>query len=201
MATTTMRRERRSQAHRRAETRAALLDATVASLVTYGYAKTTTGRIAELAGLSRGAQLPYFRNRAEMVTAAVAHLAQQRIAAFTDRLREAPATVEECLDALWEGHRGPIFDAALELWVAARTDEELRTELNRVEREVSMEIMRTAESALGDQARRPGFADDLLYALAAIRGLALLHLSNGAGSRSHATRWHQTRRHLVAALS
>src|SRR4051812_2986043 len=116
------RRRRSTQAERRAETRAALLDATIECLVTYGYAKTTTGRIAELAGVSRGAQLPYFRSRAEIVTAAVSHLAEKRISAFATRFGDGESTLEECLDALWDEHHGPLFDAALELWVASRTD-------------------------------------------------------------------------------
>ena len=189
------------QARRRAETRAALLDATIECLVTYGYAKTTTGRIADLAGLSRGAQLPYFRSRADLVTAAVAHLADQRIAEFNARVDGQATTLEDCLDALWEGHQPPLFDATLELWVASRTDAELRADMLDVEREVATAIARTAKSALGDVARRPGFADDLAYALATIRGLALLQVSNGASSRMLAKHWRHARAELVKLLS
>jgi AcrR family transcriptional regulator len=189
------------QARRRAETRAALLEATIECLVTHGYAKTTTGRIADLAGLSRGAQLPYFRSRADLVTAAIAHLAEQRIAAFAARLDSQPTSLEQCLDALWEGHRPPAFDATLELWVASRTDPELRAQLLRVERDVATAIARTAVSALGDRAQRPGYADDLAYALATIRGLALLQLSSGASSRLLARHWQHARGHLLQLLS
>ncbi|MBY0440657.1 MAG: TetR family transcriptional regulator, partial [Mycobacteriaceae bacterium] len=45
---------RRTQAERSAATRIRLLDATVDCLATYGYAGTTTPRVAELAGLTRG---------------------------------------------------------------------------------------------------------------------------------------------------
>jgi AcrR family transcriptional regulator len=188
------------QERRRAETRAALLDATIECLVSYGYAKTTTGRIAEVAGLSRGAQLPYFRSRADLVTAAVAHLAEQRIADFTERMSGGDASLEDCLDTLWEGHQPPIFDATLELWVASRTDEDLRVHLLSVEREVATSIAKAAESALGDLTHRPGFADDLAYALATIRGLALLQVSNGATSRTLARHWQHAREHLLALL-
>jgi AcrR family transcriptional regulator len=202
MSTTSLaaRRDPGIQARRRAETRAALLDATIECLVAYGYAKTTTGRIADLAGLSRGAQLPYFRSRADLVTAAVAHLAEQRIAAFAAVVDGQPASLEDCLDALWDGHQPPIFDATLELWVASRTDAELRVHLLRVERDVAAAIARTAESALGNVARRPGFADDLAYALATIRGLALLQVSNGATSRVLAKHWQHARGELMHLL-
>ena len=93
------------------------------------------------------------------------------------------------------------FDATLELWVASRTDDELREHLLSVEREVATAIGKAAESALGDLARRPGFADDLAYALATIRGLALLQVSNGASSRSLARLWRHTRTHLLELLS
>jgi AcrR family transcriptional regulator len=188
------------QAKRRAETRAALLDATIECLVRYGYAKTTTGRIADLAGLSRGAQLPYFRSRADLLTAAVAHLSEQRIAAFTARIGDQPASLADCLDALWAGHQPPIFDATLELWVASRTDAELRAHLLEVERKVGAAIARAAESALGDTSRRPGFADDLAFVLASIRGLALLQVSNGATSRLLAKHWQHMRGELLQLL-
>lgn len=193
------RRRRSTQAERRAGTRAALLDATIECLVTYGYAKTTTGRIADLAGVSRGAQLPYFRSRADIVAAAVNHLAEKRVAAVTERFAGRRVSLEDCLDALWSEHQGPVFDAALELWVASRTDADLRAHLVRIERDVAGAIARTAESALEETARRPD-AEDLAFVLATIRGLALLKLSNGSGSRALAERWRQTRSRLLRLL-
>ena len=200
-AATSTGRRRKTQTERRAETRAALLDATVECLIAYGYAKTTTGRIAELAGVSRGAQLPYFRSRADIVSAAVAHLAEKRINAFKARFAGRPVSVEECLDALWEEHQGPIFDAALELWVASRTDPDLRAHLVTIERDVAAATVAAAESALGDLARRPAFTEDLFYAMATIRGLALLQISNGVSSRAMTRRWHETRGRLLRILA
>jgi AcrR family transcriptional regulator len=200
-ATSSARPRRRTQAERRAETRAALLDATIECLVTYGYAKTTTGRIADLAGVSRGAQIPYFRSRAELVSAAVAHLAQRRIKAAHERFAAHPVTLEEVLDTLWDEHQEPIFAATLELWVASRTEPELRRNLQRIERDVAAAIVREAEVALGGVADRPGFADDLIFALATVRGLALLQISNGAGSRALADRWPETRERLLRLIA
>jgi AcrR family transcriptional regulator len=200
-ATPPVRRRPRTQAERRAETRAALLDATIECLVTYGYAQTTTGRIAELAGVSRGAQIPYFRTRAELVGAAVAHLAEERSKAVNARFAEGPVSLEEALDVLWEEHQGTAFDAALELWVASRTEPELRDNLHRIERDVAKRIAREAETALGATARRPGFTDDLMFALATIRGLALLQISTGGSSRALDALWEQARARLVRLLS
>lgn len=191
----------RTQAERRADTRAALLEATVQCLVTHGYAKTTTGRIAALAKVSRGAQTLYFRTRAELVGAAVAHLAEQRAAAAHARFAQGPVSLEEALDVLWEECRGVVFNATLELWVASRTDPELRENLHRLERDVARTIAREAEIALGDVARRPGFTDDLIFALATVRGLALLRISNGGSGRAMDHLWKQTRERLARLLS
>lgn len=188
------------QARRRAETRAALLDATVECLAGDGYAKTTTGRIAERAGLSRGAQLPYFRSRADLLAAAIAHLAERRIADFNARIGTGPVSVEECVDVLWAGHQPPMFEATLELWVAARTDPELQNRMVKVEHEVTKALFRAVEAALGDLTRRPGFADEFFYALASIRGLALLQISNGPNTRLLETRWRHMRSELVRVL-
>jgi AcrR family transcriptional regulator len=199
--TSSIRRRPRTQAERRAETRAALLDATIECLVTYGYAQTTTGRIAELAGVSRGAQIPYFRTRAELVGAAVAHLAEERAEAVHARFAEGPVSIEEALDVLWEEHQGDAFNAALELWVASRTDAELRKRLHGIERDVATSIAKEAETALGPTARRPGFSDDLLFALATIRGLALLRISTGGSTRALDELWKQARERLARLLS
>ncbi len=69
---------RRSQAERSSATREALLDATIAWLVEDGYANTTTSRVAERAGVSRGAHLHHFQTRQALVAAAIEHLARRR---------------------------------------------------------------------------------------------------------------------------
>ena len=69
---------RRSQAERSAATREALLDATIACLVEDGYANTTTSRVAERAGVSRGAHLHHFQTRQALLAAAMERLAERR---------------------------------------------------------------------------------------------------------------------------
>lgn len=188
----------RTQAERRDRTRTALLEATVDCLVTYGYANTTTGRIAELAGVSRGAQISYFRTRAELLGAAVSYLAEKRIAAARARFAEGPVSVEQALDLLWEEHQGPVFHAALELWVASRSDPELGTVMPEVERRVAQGIIDVAEAAIGELARRPGFAEYLYFALATISGLALFQISIDTPLDDL---WQQARRRLADGLA
>ena len=194
------RRGPRTQAERRAETRTALLEATIECLAAYGYAGTTTGRVAELAGVSRGAQIHYFRTRADLVAAAMTHLAHKRAEAVRSRLADGPVGLEAALDILWEQHQGSGFATTLELWVASRTDAELRKRMHEVEREVLVEIAQQAEVALGELARHPEFFDGLVFAMATIRGLALLQVSNGGTNAQLEDLWKRTRARLVLAL-
>ena len=197
----TARSRPKTQAERRAETRAALLDATIESLVTYGYAGTTTGRIAELAGVSRGAQTPYFRSRADLISAAVTHLAELRLATVRERFSGKNISIEEGLDALWEEHQGDAFDALLELWVASRTDEEMREHLFKIERDVGVAIVEELATALGAIADRPDFNDDMIYILATMRGLSMMRTSHGVSDSSLNRRWQEIRQRLALILS
>ena len=106
-------------------TRAALLDAALASLVEDGYAATTTIEVARRAGVSRGAQLHHFPSKAELLTAAVEHLLERRLAEFEQALASIDPSADRldaAVDIVWSQFRGPVFVAWVELWIAARTD-------------------------------------------------------------------------------
>src|SRR5271157_5164350 len=110
---------RRSQAARSASTRQALLDATIACLVEDGYASTTTTRVAERAGLSRGAHLHHFQTRQALLAAAMEHLAERRgeqLLAAARKLPEGPERLAASLDLLWSTYASPLYQAALDLW-------------------------------------------------------------------------------------
>lgn len=142
-----MTRERRTQAERRAHTHAALLDATTRCLVERGYSRTSTNDIIRIAGVSRGALLHHFASKAELLGAAVDHVVTRCEVEFRESFAALPVeerTLERAVDQLWDLFRGPSYDAALELLVAARTDPELRTVLQavlaRFERNVSADF-------------------------------------------------------------
>jgi AcrR family transcriptional regulator len=201
---TVVRPPRRTQAERTAATQAALLDATIDCLVEYGYVHTTTSKVAERAGVSRGAQVHHFPTKALLVTAAVQHLARRRseeLRALIPGLPEGDAKIGELLDLVWDSHSGPIFDATLELWVAARTDPELRTELVRLERGVTRDTWEQIEGAFGDVAQRPGFRDDVDLVLATVRGVALLRSASGEKSPAVKRRWAAARERLLRLLA
>src|SRR5690242_18826761 len=77
--TATAPKQRRTQEERSSATRERLLDATVDCLIEYGYAGTTVARIAERAGVTRGAQVHHYPTKADLVLAALRHLAEKQI--------------------------------------------------------------------------------------------------------------------------
>lgn len=190
---------RRTQEERRTTTRNALLDATVACLIEHGYAGTTTIRVVERAGVSRGAQVHHYPTRAALVAAAIEHLADRRIAeARLELVRpaEAPLPVPELLDRLWELHDSPMFAAALELWVAARTDAELREHLVAVERTVTHAIVDLTREVMvprSSAAPTPADTDVVNVVLSTMRGLALITLTTGVDRPAVARHWLHTR--------
>jgi AcrR family transcriptional regulator len=104
----------RTQQQRREETRRALLDAAVESLIEVGFARTTTLEVQRRAEVSRGALLHHFPSKAELLVAAVDHLAEMRakeMKAFASQLPpERPhdeALGAEPRDATRGGVNGP----------------------------------------------------------------------------------------------
>jgi AcrR family transcriptional regulator len=170
-------RARRTQEERSAETRARLLDATVESLIEVGYAHTTTTAVCARAGLSRGAQLHHFHTKSELVIAAVAHLTKRRAREIREeakRLADLDDRVEAALEMVWRSFSGPLFYAALELWVAARTDPELHENLFRFERGVGKAMGQLWQEFAGEsEAKRARFDDVLELTFYVMRGMAL----------------------------
>jgi len=152
-----------------------LLVATVECLVVYGYAATTTYRVAELAGVTRGAQFHHFRSREDLVVAAVDYLAQARIDAVMRhyaRIAGGADSVGDVLEFLWDCHKGSIFVAAMELWAAARTDPILAQRLAEVESAIDTRIV-TAVAWLVPGAAPRDLCHGLYTAMDVLRGVLL----------------------------
>ncbi len=191
--------QRRSQAERSAATRDALLDATIACLAADGYANTTTSRIAERAGVSRGAHLHHFQTRQALVAAAMERLAERRGAELLAAAGELPAGRERLpqgLDLLWAGYASPLFQAALELWSHARTDAELRERLVQVERRLDRQTLEITRRMFADRAEQPDFDRLVEMSVATIRGLSLLDTLH-PGSGRNRKQWTYCRARLV----
>jgi AcrR family transcriptional regulator len=195
--------ERRTQAQRRATSRAALLDAAVDCLVEDGYAKLSTRRVAERAGVSQSTQMHYFPTKTQFLTEAIRHVAQRlaREALARSDLRGLDETRrrDAILDELWRMHNGPVFQATLELWIAARTDHDLAQAMRELEREVTRLILAGASELFPERREDPNFFVYIDATLALIRGLAMTTPVDGA--RAVERRWRAIRPHLLAFAS
>jgi len=190
---------RRSQAERSSTTREALLDATISSLVEDGYANTTTSRVAERAGVSRGAHLHHFQTRQALVAEAMKHLARRRseeLMQAAESLPEGPGRVAAGLDLVWADYANPLFQAALDLWTCARTDVELRSHLTEVERALDRQTLELARRMFPELAGRADFERLIEMSVATIRGLALLDTLHPGDDRNR-KQWKFCRAQLV----
>lgn len=193
---------RRTQAERTAAMRQRLLDSTVECLVAYGYAGTTTVRVAKLAGVTRGAQIHHFRSKEELVIAAVEHLAQQRAQKAVGelwRITDSPDRASAILDFLWELHRDDFTVATIELWIASRTDPVLAAQVRRVEPVVTMAVMASVAQILPDEAARQELRHATWTAMDAMRGLVVWHFIDGDDDRL-ARRWSRAKSRLRADI-
>jgi len=153
-----------------------LLDATVECLVEVGFAGTSTTLVSQRAGVSRGAQLHHFPTKNDLVLAAVEHLTRARgeaLVAAMKRLSDGERRTREVLDALAEHFASDVFVAALELWVAARTDPGLLEAVGPLERKVGRETHRLTVELLGADESQPGVRELVQATLDLVRGLGL----------------------------
>ena len=201
----------RTQQQRREETRRALLDAAVQSLIEVGFARTTTLEVQRRANVSRGALLHHFPSKAELMVAAVAHLAEMRAremkafasqlppervkrpagegtgAAGTEDPETAPGTdarTDVVLGLLWQCFSGTFFQVAMELRTAARTDPELRRVLTIAERSLRDRIVAQSRTLFGRAvAEHPGLERTLDLTLQLMIGAAMTSVLHGQSSQ------------------
>lgn len=171
-----------TQAERTAAMRTRLLEATIDCLVTYGYGGATTPRIAERAGVTRGAQIHHFRSKEDLVVAAIDYLAQQRIELAVqqqDKVTGADDPASGVLEYLWESHQGGMFVATVELWVAARTDSVLARRIEQVEPRVNGAIAAAIAHILPDHPGKRELRNALYTAMDALRGILVASFVDG----------------------
>ena len=184
----------RTQQQRRDETRRALLDAAVESLIEVGFARTTTLEVQRRAGVSRGALLHHFPSKAELLVAAIAHLAEMRAIELKRLSSELPADrrtsdgksarTDAVLGLLWQCFSGTFFQVAMELRTAARTDPELRPVLASAERVLRDGILAQARTLFGKEvADHPGLPRALDLTLQLMIGSAMSAVLHGGDKR------------------
>ncbi|MDN5896112.1 MAG: TetR family transcriptional regulator [Nocardioides sp.] len=165
-----------------------LLEATVDCLVEVGFARTSTTLVSQRAGVSRGAQLHHFPTKNALVLAAVEHLTLVRgseLKAAADALPTGARHTRAVLRMLGDHFASPVFAAALELWVGARTDPALLESLAPLEQRVGRETHRMTVDLLGIDESRPGNREFAQATLDLVRGLGLANtITDDARRRS-----------------
>ncbi|MFF8598847.1 TetR/AcrR family transcriptional regulator [Streptomyces sp. NPDC015232] len=154
-------------------TRQRLLEAAVSCLAEHGWAGSTVAAVAERAGVSRGAAQHHFPTREDLFTAAVEYVAEER----SQALRTLPTQDRRAVvAALVDLYTGPLFRAALHLWVAASNEEQLRPRVTELEARVGRESHRIAVELLAADESRPGVRESVQGLLDMARGLGLATL-------------------------
>lgn len=119
------------QAQKSAMTRDRILDAAINCFVELGYTHVTTAKVADAAGVSRGAMLHHFPSKTELIQAAVEYLHDKLLEDFTARVKNIPAKLKgqarrrAGIEAYWDHLTSELFVVYHELLVASRTDPEL----------------------------------------------------------------------------
>jgi AcrR family transcriptional regulator len=113
-------------------TRARILDCALKLFAEIGYAEATNPRIAEEAGLTRGAMLYHFATREALVDAAAEYIHAARSALLAQASANPPPgadLAEHAIDVYWSLLNTPAFLAFTELEAVARTDPAVATRL------------------------------------------------------------------------
>lgn len=181
------RAEREPKQDRSRATRMRVLEAAVACLAEHGWSGSTVAVVCARAGVSRGAAQHHFPTREELFTAAIAHVAEQWLAAVRDRARSLPPAgpdrTHAVVDLLVAVHTGPLFRAALHLWTATTEQERLRPGVAALEARIGREAHRLAVECLGADESRPGVRETVQATLDMARGLGLANLLSDDSAR------------------
>ncbi|UNZ18737.1 TetR/AcrR family transcriptional regulator [Streptomyces sp. 891-h] len=162
-------------------TRQRLLESAVTCLAEHGWSGSTVTVVAEHAGVSRGAAQHHFPTREDLFTAAVEYVAEERSRAL--RELPTPASVRAGVETLVRLYTGPLFRAALQLWVAASNEPQLGPRVTALEARIGRETHRMAVELLGVEESRPGVRETVQGLLDMARGLGLANLLTDDSAR------------------
>lgn len=169
------RRGKRTQTERSTEMRTRILDATLESLVEFGFTGTSFSTIAEKAGVSRGALQHHYPEKNYVIAGALeflTHRVQDQFLAQAVQMPRGVSRIVFVLDRLWLATITPPMPAIADVRTAARTDLGLRAMLLPIEHQARDRHYQVVGEAIGgDLANAPAFRQRVDALLATMRGL------------------------------
>jgi AcrR family transcriptional regulator len=166
-------------------TRRRLLEASVECLAELGWTATTVAVVAERAGVSRGAAQHHFPTREDLITAALDHMFDIRIARTRAEISAAPGAgpTESVVAGLVDHFTGMLFKAAMQVWTAAAADAALRERILPLEQKFGRVAHRMAVEALGVDGADPVVHRLVQATLDLARGLGLADMLTDDSAR------------------
>ena len=196
----------RTQAERSAQTRKRIMRAAITSLYRNGYSATSTIVVANDAKVSRGAMLHQFPTKAEMMAGVLDAVYEEQSAYYLRVLGAIEDPVERLVQmtrAAWNAFKRPAGVAQMEIFLAARSDPDLKPIVRKANKRIDAESRR----GVAYLARAAGIGDaktiDAIWALgvSAVRGLQTQWINdlNGAPADEALGMIETTLRELVRA--
>ena len=176
----TRRAQRRTQAQRSEEMRRRILDAAVQVLGEKGYAGLRTADVAEVAGVSRGAQTHHFPTKDDLVLAAMEHVfktASERGRKRAHRARSVDQAIRALLADSQDFFFSDLFLIAVDLAILGRRDAPNNSQIQQISHAHRLPVEAAWLQALIDAGVPERLAEDLLWlTISIVRGLAIRKL-------------------------
>jgi AcrR family transcriptional regulator len=141
-----------TQQQRREETVARLLDASIAAIVEFGYARASAAVITKRAGVSVGALFRHFDTMGDFMAATAYEVLRRQLDSATKQVAAIPSdrpVLEAALTILRDITGNSTNTVMYELLVAARTDEKLNATLQNVLEQYTAKICDAARTLPG----------------------------------------------------
>jgi AcrR family transcriptional regulator len=141
-----------TQQQRREETVARLLDASIATIVEFGYARASAAVITKRAGVSVGALFRHFDTMGDFMAATAYEVLRRQLDSATKQVAAIPSdrpVLEAALTILRDITGNSTNTVMYELLVAARTDEKLNATLQNVLEQYTAKICDAARTLPG----------------------------------------------------
>lgn len=139
---------RRTQQERRAATVAKLVDATIAAIGEVGYQRTTVQEVCGRAGLSAGAMFRQFDTRLDLIVRTAEEVVRRQLDGYRAAMEHLGAqdnALDTALRFLRQAQQSNLTHALREIYLAARSDTELRDRIAPIAEAYYSEMVATVE--------------------------------------------------------